>query len=169
MRREVPRNIPPVVGSNQGPATTCRQTDPLDFGLKLPSDPMRVPAPKGDPCVLNLHVQGFVSCAAQRRGPASFRRLMGRSHDPPYPRFGHGQIATSTVLLGGAAAQLGSRPRDAEHNVLYGVVREHLDAVLRTAGRGLCRLSAIAHLKLAPGPDTPGPAPPQLDHTAATP
>lgn len=27
----------------------------------------------------------------------------------------------------------------------------------------------LAHLKLAPGPDPPGPAPPPLDHPAATP
>ena len=26
----------------------------------------------------------------------------------------------------------------------------------------------LAHLGLAPGPDSPGPAPPQPDHTAAT-
>jgi hypothetical protein len=27
----------------------------------------------------------------------------------------------------------------------------------------------LAHLKLGSGPDTPGPRPPQLDHSAATP
>ena len=54
---------------------------------------------------------------------------------------GHGQIASSTVLLGVPAAQLGYRPRDTENSVLYGVVREHLDAVLRTAGTAF--MSAI--------------------------
>ena len=34
------------------------------------------------------------------------------------------------------SAQAVYRPRDAEHTVLYGVVREHLDTFLRSAGAG---------------------------------
>ena len=52
--------------------------------------------------------------------------------------------------------------------VHYGVVREHLDGILHTAGTGFMSVIRHARLNLAPGPDTPGPAPPQFDHTAAT-
>src|SRR5215470_3973426 len=82
MRREVPRNIPPVVGSNQGPATTCRQTDPLDFGLKLPSDPMRVPAPKGGPVRVEPPCPRVRKLRRPTQGPRLFQASHGSKPEP---------------------------------------------------------------------------------------
>ena len=77
---------------------------------------------------------------------------------------GHGQIAPSTAFLGVPAAQLGYRPRYAEHSVLYSVVRELLDAVLGTAGTAF-----ISAIRLSPASSwrqiltLPAPTPAALD------
>jgi len=52
----------------------------------------------------------------------------------PVSIFGHGRAARRAVLLGVVAAQPVYRSQDAEHTVLYGVVREHLDDFRRAAG-----------------------------------
>jgi hypothetical protein len=90
-------------------------------------------------------------------------------HVPPYPCLGMGRLrrarySSACLLPNWDIAR--ETPSTACSTVSSASISTPSSAQL---GRRLCRLSALAHLKLAPGPDTPGPAPPQLDHTAGTP
>ena len=69
-------------------------------------------------------------------------------------------------LAGGARpssrSRLGSTFSRAHHRTVMGVVRPV------TLSRTQLSFAILAHLGLAPGPDSSGPATPQLDPTAAT-